>query len=109
MPNTAILVQLKIGNSMLFLGVAHFRSGVETRHEALRGLFNDHLQQPLNPRIRLAGAIHDEAGAPCGIFLLMEATSIETVRAFVADSPYTKAELYDRLEINPVQIEIGSV
>jgi uncharacterized protein YciI len=94
---------------MLFLGVAHFKVGSESRHGALERSFSDHLQQPLNPRIRLAGALHNEAGVPCGLFLLMEATSIETVRAFVADSPYTKAELYDRLEINPVQIEIGSV
>ena len=39
--------------------------------------------QPLNPRIKLAGAILDDAGARSGIFMLLEADNIEMARAYL--------------------------
>src|SRR3954453_22730719 len=74
--------------AMLFLGVAHFRSGTQKKHDALIGAFSAHLMQPMNPRIRLAGPIFDDSGARSGLFMLLEADSIETIRSFLKHGPY---------------------
>ena len=92
---------------MLILGVARFKPGIQAQHEALRSDFSAHMMQPLNPRIRLAGPLLDDAGAPSGIFMLFEADSIEAVRHFVTDSPYVRADLYERVEIDALQLEDG--
>ena len=92
---------------MLFLGVAHFRSGTRKKHDALIGAFSDHLMQPMNPRIRLAGPIFDDSGARSGLFMLLEADSIETIRSFLKHGPYVEADLYERLEITAVGLEVG--
>ena len=92
---------------MLFIGIAYFKKNSESKHAALRSAFTDHLMQPLNPRIKLAGAITDEAGRQAGVFLMLETGSIETAQRFLADDPYRK--LYDRVELNVVQLEVGYV
>ena len=73
---------------MLFIGIAYFKKNSESKHAALRSAFTDHLRQPLNPRIKLAGAILDDAGARSGIFMLLEADNIEIARAYLDASPY---------------------
>ena len=91
--------------AMLFLGVAHFRSGTQSqkKHDALIGAFSDHLMQPMNPRIRLAGptSSNDSVARPVGLFMLLEADSIETIRSFLKHGPYVEADLYERLESPP--------
>ena len=94
---------------MLFLGIAHFKPNSQSEHEALRSAFTDHLAQPLNPRIKLAGAILDDAGQRSGIFMMLEADSIDTVRNFLAASPYQIGGLYETAAIKTVQLEVGHV
>jgi uncharacterized protein len=52
-------------------------------------------------KIRVAGPLTDEAGTMNGSLLLMEADSIEAIRAFNAADPYTLAGLFERVEIRP--------
>jgi uncharacterized protein YciI len=94
---------------MLFVGIAHFRPNSQKDHDALRSAFTEHLGQPLNPRIKLAGAIFDDAGERCGIFMMFESDSIETVRSYLAASPYQISGLYESAAINSVQLEVGHV
>jgi hypothetical protein len=44
----------------------------------LKSAFTDHLAQPLDPRVKLAGAILDDAGAQAGVFIVLQTKSIET-------------------------------
>jgi uncharacterized protein YciI len=92
---------------MLILGVARFKPGMQAQHEALMSGLNAHMMQPLNPRIRLAGPLLDDTGAPSGIFMLFEADSIETVRQFAADGPYAMAHLYERIDLDALRLEVG--
>jgi len=92
---------------MLFAGIAHFTPTSQNERDALRSAFTDHLAQPLNPRIKLAGAILDDAGERCGILMMLEADSIETVRNYLAASPYQLRRLYENAAINAVQLEVG--
>jgi len=92
---------------MLFVGVARFKPGVQSEHDMLRSAFNAHLMQPLNPRIRLAGPTFDKSGLLSGVFMLLEADSAQTVQHFVENSPYAHAGLYDRIDIDAVEFEIG--
>jgi hypothetical protein len=95
--------------NVLFFGVARFRPGVQAQHEALKSSFSAHMMQPLNPRIRLAAAILDDSGAQSGVFMLLEADSIGAIRQFLKDSPYAQANLYERIEIDALQLEVGHV
>ena len=92
---------------MLFVGIARFKPNSQNEHDALRSAFTDHLAQPLNPRIKLAGAILDDAGERCGIFMMLEADSVETARHYLAASPYQTKGLYESAAINAVQLEVG--
>jgi len=92
---------------MLFVGVARFKPGVQSQHDTLRSAFNAHLMQPLNPRIRLAGPIFDKSGSLSGVFMLLESDSAQTVQDFIENSPYAHAGLYERIDIDAVQFEIG--
>jgi uncharacterized protein YciI len=94
---------------MLILGIARFKPGIQAQHEALRSDFSAHMMQPLNPRIRLAGPLLDDTGTPSGMFMLFEADSIEAVRHFVTDSPYVRADLYERVDIDALRLEVGRV
>jgi uncharacterized protein YciI len=92
---------------MLFIGIAYFKKNSESKHAALRSAFTDHLRQPLNPRIKLAGAILDDAGARSGIFMLLEADNIEMARAYLDASPYQISGLYQSADINMLELEVG--
>ena len=63
--------------------------------------------QPLNPRIKLAGAILDDAGARSGIFMLLETDDIEMARAYLEASPYQLSGIYQSADINRLELEIG--
>ena len=92
---------------MLFLGIAHFKRHSESEHARLKSAFTDHMAQPLNPRIKLAGAILDDAGAQAGLFMILETKSIETARNYLAASPYLASGLYASAELKAVELEVG--
>jgi uncharacterized protein YciI len=92
---------------MLVLGVARFRPGVQHQHELHRAAFSAHLMQPLNPRICLAGPMFEASGAPSGLFMLFETDAIETLHRFLDQSPYAQADLFERVDFDVVQVEVG--
>ena len=92
---------------MFFVGIAYFKPNSQREQYALEAAFTDHLSQPLNPRIRLGGAILDARGEPSGVLLVLDTDSIETARNFLAASPYQTNGLYERVEINAVRLQIG--
>src|ERR671916_900229 len=92
---------------MLFLGIAHFKPHSESEHARLKSAFTDHMAQPLNPRIKLAGAILDDAGVQSGMFMLLETDSIETARAYLEADPYKMNALYESAATKLVRLEVG--
>ena len=93
---------------MLFAINATFKPDIEARRLAAHADFSEHLYQPVM-RIRLACALHDEAGGRTGVLILIEAHDRAGVEEFVASSPYTKAGLYQRVEIDQADVEAGSL
>ena len=65
--------------------------------------FADYLQShPGHPDVVVhnAGPTHDEDfNTPVGFLLVVEASSVDSVRAFIADSPYGKADTLAETDI----------
>ncbi len=69
-----------------------------------------HLRAPGRHEVRvwLGGPTLGAAGGEMnGTLLVVEAESIEAVRAFVADDPYVRAGLFEALEIRPWSCGLG--
>ena len=59
--------------------------------------------------VRLGGPTLEEAsGDMNGTLLVVEAASIDAVRAFVADDPYSRAGLFAAVEIRPWRWGLGN-
>lgn len=58
-------------------------------------------------RIRMAGPMLSESDAMAGSLFFLEAESEAEVRAFNAEDPYTKAGLWDRVEIKRFRSTLG--
>ena len=52
-------------------------------------------------RVRLGGPVLDAQGQACGGLMVIEGESEEAVRAMVADDPFERAGLSERIEIRP--------
>jgi uncharacterized protein YciI len=72
--------------------------------EAHLAYARDHLGQ-----IKAAGPYLDEAGDMSGSMFLMEADCADTVRAFNAADPYTKAGLFERVEVRNWRVTLGAL
>jgi uncharacterized protein YciI len=94
---------------MLFSVIARFKPGVEAARDALHEQFGDHLRQPLL-HIRLTGALrHTQSGERQGVLLLIEADDRRAVDHFLELSPYGQAGLYERVYVDELAIEAGSL
>lgn len=51
--------------------------------------------------------LSDDSEAPVGTLLIVEAPSLEAVRAFVADSPYGKGDVYAECAVRPLDWRTG--
>jgi uncharacterized protein YciI len=60
-------------------------------------------------RIKVAGPYLDEAGDMCGSMFVMEADSADALRAFNAEDPYTRAGLFERVEIRQWRVTLGTL
>ncbi len=47
----------------------------------------------------VGGPLLDENGDPCGSLIIMEAADLDAAHALMADDPYVRAGLFERLEI----------
>ena len=93
---------------MLFVVTAYFKAGMEPKEIDLRAAFTDHLASN-HPRLRLGGPLKRDDGALVAIFYIAQSDSRAEIEAFINRSPYTRAGLYDRFEINALTLEAGSL
>jgi uncharacterized protein YciI len=93
-------------SDVLYAVSAIFKAGAEAQRQELHEAFSAHLAQPFI-HVRLGGSLRDQAGARTGVLLLMEADTRERIDHFIALSPYGKAALYERIEIDVYDVEVG--
>lgn len=61
-------------------------------------------------RVLLAGPTLDPAGNHMnGTFLVIEANCLSDVAMFIAADPYSKAELFERVDIRPWRCGLGAI
>lgn len=60
-------------------------------------------------RIRVGGPFLSDNGTMIGSMLIVEADDLAMVDAFVKNDPYGKAGLFDRVEVRPWKVTVGSL
>lgn len=60
-------------------------------------------------QVKIAGPMMSESGEMAGSMFIFEADDIANVRAFNAADPYTQAGLFERVEIRPIKVTVGSL
>ena len=77
-------------------------TGVRDAHfDANRDYLHDHPDHP-DVVLHHAGPVRSEDGAArTGSLIVLDAPSVDAARAFVADSPFGRAELYGELHVRP--------
>ncbi len=59
--------------------------------------------------MKLGGPFLDENGQMAGSLIIFEAEDLEAAKAFSAEDPYTKAGLFERVEVRPWKATFGSL
>jgi uncharacterized protein len=60
-------------------------------------------------QLKLGGPFLDDKGDMAGSMMVVEAPDRAAVEAFSRDDPYTKAGLWERVEIRPFRLTLGSL
>ena len=60
-------------------------------------------------RLKLAGTLLDANGDMAGSLFIMEADSIDEVKAFNAADPYTLAGVFETVDIRALKITVGAL
>jgi uncharacterized protein YciI len=97
---------------MLFAVWATDLPGMLPARQAVREAHRARLRAPgcAGPRVLLAGPLLGGDGHSMnGTLLIVEAGTIEAVRAFVAADPYTQAGVYGAVDIRPFHCGLGSL
>ncbi|RAK57171.1 YciI family protein [Phenylobacterium deserti] len=59
--------------------------------------------------LKLGGPFLNEAGDMAGSLMIIETADLKAAREFNANDPYTKAGLFESVEIRPFRVTIGSL
>jgi uncharacterized protein YciI len=97
---------------MQFAVLATDRPGHVDLRERTRPQHRLYLRNPGTHEVRvlLAGPTMDADGNHMnGTLMVVEAKSVEAVSGFVADDPYAKAGLFERIEIRPWKCGLGAI
>ncbi len=95
---------------MMFAVWAADRPGMLSERQRVREAHRARLRDPgAHPvQVLLAGPLLDETSADmAGTMLVVEASGIDVVRAFVADDPYVLAGVYGPVDIKPWRCGMG--
>lgn len=97
---------------MYFVVFGTDKPGMQETRVANRPTHREHLRNPgKHPvAVRVAGPTLAEGGAAMdGTLLIIEAEDIAAVRAFVADDPYSRAGLFQSVEIRPWNLTLNNL
>jgi uncharacterized protein YciI len=59
--------------------------------------------------LKLGGPFLDEKGDMAGSLMIIDVADLAAAQAFSANDPYTKAGLWDRVEITPFRVTLGQL
>jgi uncharacterized protein YciI len=77
------------------------------RRQATRPAHLDGLEDNVaNGRLVFGGPIFDESQRPIGSFLLADCTDRTELDAMIANDPYTKGNVWQRVEVKPVRLVV---
>jgi uncharacterized protein YciI len=91
---------------MLYAWIGFLKPGAEPIPAALQESVTDFLSQPLI-RIRAAGPLRDGSGQRAAMMMIFEHDSRDGAEAFVKDSPYLTADLYQDHRLFEFANEVG--
>jgi uncharacterized protein YciI len=91
---------------MLYAWIGFLKPEAETIPASLQEEATDFLSQPLI-KIRAAGPLRDASGKRSGMMMIFEHDNRAAAEAFVNDSPYLKAELYEDARLYEYANEVG--
>lgn len=91
---------------MLFAWIGFIKAGDETVPQDVQHETSEFLQQPFIP-IHSVGPLCDEDGRRAAMLMIFEAEDRVAAEAFVANSPYKRAGLYERYYLYEFRDEIG--
>ena len=57
--------------------------------------------------VKLGGPFLDSVGQPCGSMLILDCPDEAAARAFLAEDPYAKADLFASVELRPYRPVVG--
>lgn len=60
-------------------------------------------------QMKLGGPFLDEADDMAGSLMIVEAADLAAAKTFSAEDPYTRAGLWDRVDIRPFRTTIGQL
>ena len=89
---------------MYFVVFATDKPGTESLRSETRPAHREYLRSPGKHAVtvRVAGpTLRDDAVTMNGSLLIVEAENLDAVRAFAADDPYSRAGLFQTVEIRP--------
>ncbi|HEX4736750.1 MAG TPA: hypothetical protein VH331_04225 [Allosphingosinicella sp.] len=90
---------------MLFALIGLLKPGAEDRLPDPDAV-NEHLAQPFR-RTHLAGYLCRDGGRRAGVMMLIEADDFAQAEGFLRQSPFLKADLYERVETLEYALEVG--
>jgi uncharacterized protein YciI len=91
---------------MLYAWIGFLKPDTGSIPQSLQESTTDFLSQPLI-KIRAAGPLRDGSGKRAAMMIIFEHDSREAAEAFVKDSPYLQAELYEDHRLYEYDNEVG--
>lgn len=91
---------------MLYAWIGFLKAEAEAIPPSLQEDATDFLSQPLI-KIQAAGPLRDESGKRAAMMMIFEHDDRAAAEAFVKDSPYLKADLYEDHRLYEYANEVG--
>jgi uncharacterized protein YciI len=95
---------------MYFAIWATDRDGMLSERQRVRDAHRERLRNPVGHAVRVVAGgptLSETDGAMNGSLLIVEADSVESVRRFIADDPYSLAQVYANVQIRPWNWSLG--
>ena len=93
---------------MLFAVMGFFKPGIETLPAKLEADLNEHLSQPFIS-LKLAGPLKNRLGKSVGLMVCLEVADFDKAEAYLSESPFTKNDMYERVEVVEYSLEVGKL
>ena len=93
---------------MHFMIAAFLKAGAEEQLINYHDELNEHLG-PGADDVRIAGALRDTDGRRVGYMAIVSGNDIADANDWLRESPFYKADLYERIEVFEYVIEAGHV